>query len=320
MKLLTKLLLIASAAIAGMVLIGGIAVTSLRSAMLQERQQSMQMLVKMAASQVEHFQVLEKSGALTREAAQAAAKDVMRSMRDGENYVFVRGGKNLLEMLVHPDPAAEGTGSNGGVLPSGQTVTDAYSEALQKSNPALVSITTKRPDGDALVSKINAIQSVPDWNWVIGSGAYVDDIDRAFTRKAMELVALGGIILVCVFILAFVLTRGILRQLGGEPQDATESMRRIANGDLAEDIQLDENDNTSLMASLSLMQMKLRNITNAIQENASTLEGQARDFASAAKRYGESNVAEDLHNMLRSSQKLWKIADVLGKSVSRFKT
>src|SRR5512142_1474779 len=101
----------------------------------------MQMLVKMAASQVEHFQALEKSGAMSRAEAQAAAKEVMRSMRDGENYVFVRGGRSLLEMLVHPDPSAEGTGSNGGLLPSGQTVTDAYLEALQKSNLALVSIT-----------------------------------------------------------------------------------------------------------------------------------------------------------------------------------
>jgi hypothetical protein len=67
------------------------------------------------------------------------------------------------------------------------------------------------------------------------------------------------------------------------------------------------------------MQMKLRNITNAIQENALTLDEQARVFAVAAKTFGDSNSAEDLHNMLRSSQKLWKIADVLGKSVNRFK-
>jgi methyl-accepting chemotaxis protein len=320
MKLLTKLLLIASAGIIGMVLIGGIAATSLRSAMLQEREQSMLMLVKMAASQVKHFQEMEASGKLSREAAQAAAKAVMRSMRDGKNYVFVRSGPHLLNMIVHPDPGAEGTGSTGGLLPSGQTVTDAYLEALQKSNPALVSIMTKRPEGDDLVPKINAIQSVPAWDWVIGSGAYVDDIDKAFTRKATELVALGGIILVCVFILAFALTRGILKQLGGEPHDATESMRRIANGDLAEEIHLKNNDNSSLMASLSLMQMKLRNITNAIQENASTLNEQAHDFAVAAKTFGESNAAEDLHSMLRSSQRLWKIADVLGKSVSRLKS
>lgn len=320
MKLLTKLLLIASASIVGMVLIGGLAVTSLRSAMLQERQQSMQMLVKMAASQVEHFQSLEKSGVLTRDAAQTAAKGVMRSMRDGENYVFVRGGKNLLDMLVHPDPGAEGAGSTGGLLPSGQTVTDAYQEALLRSNPALVSIMTKRPDGEELVPKINAIQAVPDWNWVIGSGAYVDDIDRAFTSKAMELLALGGLVLAGVFILAFALTRGILKQLGGEPENATESMRKIANGDLSEEIELNDGDNTSLMASLSLMQMKLRNITNAIQENASTLNEQAHDFAVAAKTFGESNSADDLHSMLRSSQRLWKIADVLSKSVSRLKS
>jgi len=320
MKLLTKLLLIVCAAIVGMVLLGGFAVTSLRSTMLQERQQSMQLLVKMASRQVEHFQELEKSGKLSREDAQTAAKDAIRAMRDGENYVFIRTGDKLLLSLVHPDPRKEGTESNGGTLPSGQAVTDVYLEALQKSNPAFVSIWTKRPNGDVLIPKISAIQRIPEWNWVIGSGDFVDDIDKAFMHYVVEFVVIGGIVLLCVLVLTIALTRGILKQLGGEPQDAAESMRKIANGDLAVDIILKGNDNASLMASLKLMQMKLQNITAAIHENTSSLDEQIQIFTSTAKTYAQTKSDEDLNIMLRSIQKLWKIADILGKSVSRFKS
>lgn len=126
MKLLTKLLLIVFGAVTGMVLLGGFAVTSLRTTMLQERQQSMQLLVKMATRQVEHFQDLERSGKLSREDAQTAAKDVIRAMRDGENYVFVRSGDKMLMSLVHPDPRKEGKESAGGTLPNGQTVIEVY--------------------------------------------------------------------------------------------------------------------------------------------------------------------------------------------------
>jgi methyl-accepting chemotaxis protein len=320
MKLLTKLLLIVFGAVTGMVLLGGFAVTSLRSTMLQERQQSMQLLVRMATHQIEHFIELEKSGKMSREEAQNAAKDAMRAMRDGENYILVRTGDKLLMSLVHPDPRKENLESNGGTLPNGQAVTDVYLEALQNSNSAFVSIYTKRPKGDVLVPKISAIQRIPEWDWVIGSGDFVDDIDKTFMHYLVQFLIIGSIVLAGVVVLALVLARGILRQLGGEPHDAAESMRRIANGDLAVEIELKDGDETSLMASLKLMQMKLKNITAAIHENTSSLDGQIQTFTAAAKTYAQSKLEEDLNNMLRSIQKLWKLADILGKSVSRFKS
>jgi signal transduction histidine kinase len=320
MKLLTKLLLIVCGAVTGMVLLGGFAVTSLRSTMLQERQQSMQLLVKMATRQVEHFQELEKSGKLSRDDAQTAAKDAIRAMRDGENYVFVRSGDKFLLTIVHPDPRKEGKESDGGVLPGGQSVTDVYLQALQNGNEAFVSIATKRPTGDAIVPKISAIQRVPDWNWLIGSGDFVDDIDKAYWGYVIKFLIIGGIVFLCVVALAIALARGILKQLGGEPQDAAESMKKIASGDLAVEINLKEDDNSSLMASLKLMQMKLKNITSAIHENTSSLEEQIQIFTSTAKTYAQSKSDEDLNIMLKSIQKLWKIAEILEKSVSRFKS
>ena len=292
MKLLTKLLLIVFGAVAGMVLLGAFAVTSLRSTMLQERQQSMQLLVKMATHQVEHYHELEISGKLSRDDAQAAAKDAIRPMRDGENYVFIRSGNNLRMSLVHPDPRKENMESDGGTLPNGEAVTDVYLKALQNSDFAFVSIYTKRPHGDVLVPKISAIQRIPDWNWLIGSGDFVDDIDQVFWRHVIQFLSIGGIVLLVVVILAVFLARGILRQLGGEPQDAAESMRRIANGDLAVEINLRDDDSSSLMASLKLMQMKLKNITSAIQENTTSLDEQIQHFTATAKTYAQSKLEE----------------------------
>ena len=304
-----------------MVVLGGFSVTSLHSTMLQEREQSMQLLVRMATRQVEHYQDLERSGKLSWDDAQTVAKDAIRALRDGENYVFIRTGDNLRISLVHPDPRKENKeSSDGGTLPNGQAVTDVYLQALQNSNFAFVSIYTKRPNGDVLVPKLSAIQRVPGWNWVIGSGDFVDDIDKAFWHHLIQFLIIGGIVLLAVVVLAVILARGIIRQLGGEPYDAAESMRKIANGDLAVEISLKENDSSSLMASLKLMQMKLKNTTSAIQENTASLDEQIQVFTATTKTYAQSKSDEDLSNMFRSIQKLLKIANVLGKSVSRFKS
>jgi hypothetical protein len=69
-----------------------------------------------------------------------------------------------------------------------------------------------------------------------------------------------------------------------------------------------------------LMQMKLKNITSAIQENTASLDQQIQIFTETTKTYSQTKTDEDLHKMLGSIQKLWKIADILGKSVSRFKS
>ena len=319
MKLITKLLMIVFGSVVGMVLIGGFAVTSLRSAMLQERQQSMQLVVRMATHQVEHFMELEKSGKLSREDAQTAAKDALRPMRDGENYVFVRSGDKLLMTIVHPDPRKEGLESNGGILANGQSVTDVYLQAIQNTNFAFVSIYTKRPTGDVAVQKVSAIQRIPEWNWMIGSGDFVDDIDKAFFRYLIDFLIIGGVVLACVALLAFVLARGILKQLGGEPVVATEAMRKIANGDLTVEIELSDVDNNSLMASLKMMQMKLKNITSAIHGSTSSLDEQIQAFSDFAKTYAQSKLEEDINVILQSIQKLWKTVDILVKSVSRLK-
>ena len=96
-------------------------------------------------------------------------------------------------------------------------------------------------------------------------------------------------------------------------------MRKIANGDLSVDIQVDSNDSTSMMASLKLMQMKLTNLTSAIQDNATTLADQVQKFDDVAKVYAETRAEEDFSALNRSVKKLGKTADILGKSISRFR-
>jgi len=278
MKLSTKLLLIVCGAVLGLVLVGGFAVVSLRSTMLAEREQSVRLLVTLAVKQVEHFQSLEKSGKLSREDAQTAGKEALRALHNGDDYVFVRTGEKLLLSIVHPDPRKEGTESNGGTLPNGQFLTDAYLAALQNSNPALVHVWTKRPNGNVEVPKISIIQRVPDWNWVVGSGVFVDDVDSAFWRYVIKFVLIGGVVFVGVVALAFWLARGIYRSIGGEPAYAAEVAQSIAGGNLSQTIVVSKGDTVSLLAGMSVMQDNLRKMIGNIQRGATTLNGAAESL------------------------------------------
>lgn len=77
--------------------------------------------------------------------------------------------------------------------------------------------------------KISYIATIPQWQWVVGSGVHVDDVDRAFYRmvssEAMVLVPLGLLMLGLVIMLSRRAT-GMLRSVG-------TSMEGLAAGDLA---------------------------------------------------------------------------------------
>jgi len=68
--------------------------------------------------------------------------------------------------------------------------------------------------------------------------------------------------------IAFVLTRGLLKQMGGEPSYAVEVTNRIAAGDLGQDVVLKAGDTTSLLASMGKMQRDLKERIEAEQRIA----------------------------------------------------
>ena len=85
------------------------------------------------------------------------------------------------------------------------------------------------------------------------------------------LVLLGLIAVVIGLIAAWVITRGITRQLGGEPQDAVDVASRIAAGDLDVQIRLAPGDSSSLMAAMQAMRDKLADIVRNVRNGTDTI-------------------------------------------------
>ncbi|HEX8987789.1 MAG TPA: methyl-accepting chemotaxis protein [Rhodocyclaceae bacterium] len=270
MKLSTRLVLIVLGAVIGLAILAAYALVSLHTTMLEERKAGIRTTLLLATSQVNSYVALEKSGKLTREEAQERAKEALRGLHNGDDYVFVRSGPKLLVMLVHPDPRKEGKESDGGKLPNGQSLTEAYLEALKNTDFAFVRVYTKRPQGNVEVPKISAIQRIPEWGWLLGTGVFIDDIDEAFDHYLVQFLVIGGIVLAAVIALAVSLARGIYHAIGGEPAYAAEVARAIAAGDLTGKVAQRGKDH-SLLAAMADMQDNLKQMIAQITQGAITL-------------------------------------------------
>jgi methyl-accepting chemotaxis protein len=322
MQLKTRVLIIIAASLTGLVAMGFFGLYTMRQSMMQERYAQIGQLMDFAKSQMQYFHEQEKAGTMSLEEAQTRAKEAISAQKAKGNYFIVRAlADNML--LVHATASRVGKIDPGGKATDGRPVLDVYKEEIRNSKDGngFVMLNAVRPNSgdERLYKKLNGATIFEPWNWMIAIGFFVDDIDTRFWQQSAIFLAVGSVLLGLMAALVFRMRSVILRQLGGEPQDAAESMKKIANGDLGVEIRLEKDDSTSLMASLKLMQMKLTNLTSAIQDNAITLADQVLTFDGVAKSYAESKSEEDLSNLHRSVKRLGKTADILKKSIARFK-
>ena len=271
MKLSSRLILIVAVVVLGLSAVSGFAVYKIRETMLEERKAGMSILLQLAARQAGRYQEMEKSGKLTRDEAQRAALEALRGLSKGDNYVFVRGGENFTTMLAHPDSRFEGKVSDGGFLPGGQKkVLTGYLEAVETKEVGFLFNTSKRPGGEVDLPKVNGVTKVPGWNWLIGTGVFLEDIDASFRAYVIEFAIFGVFLVLTVIGLAVALAKGIYRGVGGEPAYVAEVARAIAQGNLNHTLRTPAVPG-SLLATVEEMRQNLGGMVNQIKDGADTL-------------------------------------------------
>ena len=285
MKLSTKLGLVVGCAALGTLLIIVLALQNIRASMLADRHEQINMVLELANKQVGVFVAEEKAGSLTRDEAQKRARQALRGLRNGDDYLFARDFHGML--LVHPDPSREGKSDPGSKLPDGRTTLQAYLDALKNTDLAIVEIMTKKPKSDSVVPKLNGVAKISEWEWMIGFGLFIDDIEKDYRNVAIRFGVIGLVVFAIVLVAVFLMSRGIYRALGGEPEQAAAVARAIARGDLSQHID-HAGGAGSLMESMQQMQSQLQQIIQSIQQNADKVGTASVDLSGQMDQINQS--------------------------------
>lgn len=102
----------------------------------------------------------------------------------------------------------------------------------------------------------------------------------AQTRMAMSISTLVAVILSMV--IAYLLARSIVRQLGGEPAQAARIVREIAQGNLRIPITLRKSDDSSLMAHMRTMQDSLISLVGKVRQDSEQVASASVQIADAS--------------------------------------
>jgi methyl-accepting chemotaxis protein len=161
---------------------------------------------------------------------------------------------------------------------------------------------------------------MPEWGLTIVSAYPAAELHSIGRRIGLGVALAGLFIGLAISAMLFVLLDWkVLQLLGGEPRMVTDFMKKIANGDLTVEIPVSGERADSLLAALKIMQLKLKNLVNAVRGGAAEVGEQSRKFETAATAFQRSRDESSAQELLRQTKGVSRTLSVLDKSISRFR-
>ncbi|MFO1197003.1 MAG: methyl-accepting chemotaxis protein [Burkholderiaceae bacterium] len=117
---------------------------------------------------------------------------------------------------------------------------------------------------NAAMASVGALVDINDR----GSNASWTSAQATYSGARNLMIGLAAVAVVLGAVLALLITRGVVRQLGGEPGQAADLARAVADGDLTARIELRAGDTASMMAALKGMQASLTDVVSKVRANS----------------------------------------------------
>jgi methyl-accepting chemotaxis protein len=252
-----------------------------RETRIEERKNDLVNVAHIGLSIVKEYAALAQSGALTDDEARKQALARLRDVRYGEDGYFLVINSQP-RMVMHPiKPATEGKDLRSVADADGRHHYVSFAEAAQAPQGGFVDYVFPRPQapsGEA-VGKLGYVVRYAPWDWIIATGAYIDDINGAFMRSCYLAVGLfAGLALVLSTLVAFT-NRSIVRTIGGDPGAAAQIADAIASGNLSLAIDTRDDDATSLMHAIRHMRDALTGTIGQVKFAADNVATAAREIA-----------------------------------------
>lgn len=183
---------------------------SFQDSLLNKKKEMIRELTNTAWSIVASYEKLERTGKMTRETAQREATQRVREIRYGsENKDYFWINDMTPTMVMHPyRPDLEGQNLQEFSDPAGNYLFRDFVNTAQKNNAGYVPYMWQwKDDSTRIVPKLSYIRSFSPWGWVIGTGIYLDDVDKEITVLSRSLVIFSVIILTVVLIISYFIVR-----------------------------------------------------------------------------------------------------------------
>ncbi|WP_371764880.1 methyl-accepting chemotaxis protein [Massilia sp.] len=156
---------------------------------------------------------------------------------------------------------------------------DAKVRAAARQNDDDLAKSLIRGESNKLIVAIRANVDKAVDNYTAGGRAAALDGSRRYAASRVLIMSLVGGCVLLGAAGATLLTRWLMRRLGGEPDYATDIVKHIAAGDLSMDVQTRPGDQSSLLAAMKAMQGNLAHIVGNVRAATGTISSASTQIA-----------------------------------------
>jgi methyl-accepting chemotaxis protein len=227
---------------------------------------------------------------------QKSALNAISALRYGKefkDYFWIND--STPKMVMHPiKPALNGQDLSQNKDTNGKKLFVEMVDVCREKGEGFVDYMWAKPGFDKPVPKLSYVKRHPGWDWIVGTGIYLDDVDDAVTAKEKEiqaevssekmwLISILAVILVVVAVGIFFIARRISTPI----IRASEMLKDIAQGEGDLTVRLDvvSKDEVGEMANwFNVFIEKLQGIIQKIAENAAKLDSSSTELAAISKQ------------------------------------
>ncbi len=171
--------------------------------------QATKQVVEVAYAVLAVHEAMVREGNLTAEEAQKRAINVLKALRyGGDEYFWINDLHPT--MVMHPfKPELNGKDLTDNKDPNGKHLFVEFVNVCREHGEGFVEYMWSKPESDKPVRKISYVKEFKPWGWIVGSGIYLDAMEKEINRLFYTILLVGVLISIGGLVFAFVMARSI---------------------------------------------------------------------------------------------------------------
>jgi len=284
-----KILFTTALMLAGITVIVTLSLVTIKRELFEDRKVKTRHLVESAYSVLEYYHKTASDGKMTMAEAQRAAVQVIKSMRYEEMEYFWINDMHP-NMIMHPyKPELDGKDLSDFKDPNGKRLFVAFVDTVKANGAGFVEYLWPKPNFTAPVPKVSYVKGFAPWQWVIGSGIYIDDVRAVFVAEVRKYVLVTMLIGALIVTISLLLVRSVNLAL----RQAVRASNSLAEGDLMQEILVTSDDETGqLLASMKHMVERLRTVVADVKNASDNVAAGSQQLSGGAEQMSQGTTEQ----------------------------